>query len=109
MKLVYGVLSIAPIATWLLFMFFSPFLQLETKSLALFTFWDLYPGAFGKLTMLAVAIGLIFALFLAFKVFQNHYVPKAKKIQWICLLVLANVFILPFFWSIYIRKSIVAG
>ncbi len=109
MKLVYGILSIAPIAIWLLFMFISPFLEQETQPQGLFTFWDLYPGVFGKITVFAVTIGLIFALFLAFKVFRNAFVPKEKKILWLCLLVPGNVFILPFFWSIYIRKTMVAG
>jgi len=74
-----GILSITPLTIWLLFLFISPFLPQETPSKGLFTFWDLYPGTFGKITVCAIIVGLIFTLFLVIKVFGGAFVPKKKK------------------------------
>jgi len=90
-------------------MIISPFLPQETQSQGLFTFLDLYPGVFGKITVYTVLIGLIFTLFLVIKVSGNAFVPKDKKTLWLVLLILGNVIILPFFWLICIRKQSVAG
>jgi hypothetical protein len=90
-------------------MFISPFIQQETQPQGLFTFWDLYPGVFGKFTVYTIIIGLIFTLFLVIKIIGNAFVPKEKKTLWMVLLILGNIFVLPFFWFINIRKQSVAG
>ena len=77
-KVTYGILSIAPIAIWLLFMFISPFIEQSTQPTGLYTAGDLYPGTLGKFTVLAILIGIFFALFLAIKVLRNKFVPKEK-------------------------------
>lgn len=104
-KIIYTVLSLAPLGTWILFSVLTSFSELNNSSHELFTIWDLYPGFLGKLSLAAIFIGFIFSIYMAIKVFNNNFVPKSNKTIWGILLIFLNVFVLPIFWAIYVRKS----
>jgi hypothetical protein len=104
-KIIYGVFSFVPLIIWFLFPILAPILEPDTQLIGLNTFWDLYPGIFGKITMFAIMTGFAFALFLSLKVYRNNFVPEEKKKKWVLLLVAGNIIILPVFWYIYIRKQ----
>jgi hypothetical protein len=105
MKTAFAILSFAPILFWIAFMFVSPFLEESTQPQGLFTFWDLYPGTLGEITVFAILIGLFFSIYLAINVLRGNFAPTEKKKLWVALLILGNIIVLPFFWTYYIRKK----
>jgi hypothetical protein len=104
-KIIYAAFSFVPVIIWFLFPILSPVIEPDAQTQGLFTFWDLYPGIFGKITMFAIMSGFAFAMFLSLKVFRNNFVPEEKKKKWVLLLVAGNIIILPLFWFLYIREK----
>ena len=53
---------------------------------------------------LVLILCLILIVSYIFFIFLTKYVPKGKKMLWSVVLVVGNVFAVPFFWTIYVRK-----
>lgn len=97
-KLIIGVLFSAPILLWIIFMFISPFIQVKNSSNQLYGIQDLYPGPFGHFVLVLILIGATFGIILGILTFMGKGLPTNRKNLWGLLLVLGNVFVLPFYW-----------
>jgi hypothetical protein len=53
---------------------------------------------YGFLLALLLIVGYLIYLF------YTEYVPKEKKVLWGVVLILGNIFALPFFWFFYLRS-----
>lgn len=100
-----GVACILPIANAVIFNIISPSMDHDDAQ-GLFTFWSLYPGVWGGITVGLIVIGLVISLLLILRILAGKSEPSLRrKAVWILLLVFGNVFVLPIYWFMFLRKS----
>ena len=103
--LLLALACVGPIALWVIYMLVSPFLPADADANQLFSATDLYPGAFGKIILTVVFVGVTTALIFAVRVFNGKDVPKEQRTMWGVLLIFGNIVVLPFFWLKFVRRG----
>ena len=66
----------------------------------------LYPGLWGGVTLILLAVALAICLVLIIRILlgKSDSIPT-HKVRWVLLLLFANVFVLPVYWFKFIKNS----
>jgi hypothetical protein len=71
--------------------------------------WPAGREVFDGLRLLLGVLGILMTIGFISNTFRSDSVPRAKRGLWVTVLVLGNIFALPFYWFWYIRRPIRPG